>query len=69
MNQIFIKILKGIIQAGMIPFLFFGCGVRGKPQPPEDSPFIGRGQPQIMYEPKDGDKDNEVMPQTSQDDH
>lgn len=68
MNQKYNKIFKGIIQLGMIPFFLYGCGVRGKPQPPEEAPFIGRGQPQIIYEPKDGDKDNKIMPQTSQDD-
>jgi hypothetical protein len=42
-----------------------GCGVRGRPQPPEKPAFIGRGAPKIVIEPDVGDKSDQTVPKQS----
>lgn len=40
-----IRILVAGLWLSMLSFVFVGCGVRGRPQPPLTPPEIGRGQP------------------------
>lgn len=47
--------------------LCIGCGVKGKPLPPIDPTFIGRGQPYIFTAPKiDENEEEEKKKRTSQ---
>lgn len=52
-NQRYRKFNKIRFLSGIISLLWLcACGVKGKPLPPTDPTFIGRGQPYIFSAPE-----------------
>jgi len=59
------KSIRAIFLGMALLLLVIGCGVRGRPQPPERPAFIGRGSPQILVEPNLDDKVEKSVPKQS----
>lgn len=45
----------------LISLVSLSCGVRGRPQPPDEPAFIGRGSRQMIVDPIIDDKPEETV--------